>query len=136
MVYLGKPRERQMHIGAKPQLFSYAREMRKEPTDSENRLWMQLRKFRHEGYVFRRQHPIDIFIVDFYCHKLNLVIEVDGEIHELPEAIDYDEGRSAELEKHYIRVLRFKNEEVMDGIDLVLKKIRHIISELSSSEAR
>jgi very-short-patch-repair endonuclease len=136
MVYLGKPRERQMHIGAKPQLFSYAREMRKEPTESENRLWMQLRKFRKEGYIFRRQHPIDIFIVDFYCHKLNLVIEVDGGIHDIQEAIEYDEGRSAELEKHDIRVLRFKNEEVTNDIELVLKKIRIIISELSSSETK
>jgi very-short-patch-repair endonuclease len=130
MVYLGKPRDRQLHIGAKPQLFEYAREMRKEPTDSENQLWKQLRKFRYEGYIFRRQHPIDIFIVDFYCHKLNLVIEVDGGIHDIPEAIEYDEGRSAELKKHGIRVLRFKNEEVANDIELVIKKIRIFIEEL------
>jgi very-short-patch-repair endonuclease len=81
MVYLGKSKEREMYFGAKPELFKRALEMRKKPTEAEKILWKHIRTFRSEGYIFRRQHPIDIFIADFYCPKLKLVIEVDGEIH-------------------------------------------------------
>ena len=94
MVYLGKTKVKDMFIGAKPDLFVYARNMRKKPTEAENILWEHLRKFRKEGFVFRRQHPVDIFIADFYCHKLKLVIEVDGGIHCNEITREYDEGRS------------------------------------------
>jgi len=70
MVYLGKTKVKDMFIGAKPDLFRYAKNMRKEPTEAEDILWKHLRKLRNEGFIFRRQHPIDIFIADFYCHKL------------------------------------------------------------------
>ena len=81
MVYLGRSREREMYFGAKPDLFRLALSMRNEPTDAEKEMWKHLKKFRSVGFIFRRQHPIDIFIADFYCHKLKLVIEIDGEIH-------------------------------------------------------
>ncbi len=70
MVYLGKSVEKEIHLRAKPELFKFAQEMRKKPTETEKILWNILRKYRFEGYIFRRQHPIDIFISDFYCHKL------------------------------------------------------------------
>ena len=100
MAYLGKSVEKVMHFGAKPELFNFAQEMRKNPTETEQVLWKTLRKFRFEGFVFRRQHPIDIFVADFYCHKLKLVIEVDGEIHFNQLSQEYDFGRTGELEKH------------------------------------
>lgn len=53
---------------------------------------------RERGFVFRRQHPVDFFIADFYCHKIKLVIEVDGEIHSHEENFRYDDSRSGELE--------------------------------------
>ncbi|MDQ1332945.1 MAG: hypothetical protein QG576_980 [Bacteroidota bacterium] len=81
MVYFGKSVVRDMYFGAKPELFRLAQKMRNKPTKAEKILWEKLKQFRKDGYTFRRQHPIDIFIVDFYCHKLKLVIEVDGEIH-------------------------------------------------------
>jgi very-short-patch-repair endonuclease len=132
MVYLGKSKVKDMFVSAKPDLFGSAREMRKKPTESEKILWEHLRKMRSEGFIFRRQHPIDIFIADFYCHKIKLVIEVDGEIHDQIPAQEYDDGRSGELERYGIKVIRFKNEEVKNDIDLVMNKIRSTIKELTS----
>jgi very-short-patch-repair endonuclease len=132
MVYIGKTVEKDMYFGAKPELLKRAREMRKNPTDSEKKLWKELQKFRTKGFIFRRQHPIDIFIADFYCHKLRLIIEADGEIHDNEESQEYDEGRSAELEKYDIKVLRFKNSEVLNNMNKVTTTITTLISEISS----
>ncbi len=106
--------------------------MRKNPSKSEKKLWKELQKFRIKGFIFRRQHPIDIFIADFYCHKLRLIIEADGEIHENKEAREYDEGRSADLERYDIKVLRFTNSEILNNIDKVTSTITALISEISS----
>jgi very-short-patch-repair endonuclease len=81
MVYLGKTVNKAMHAGAKAELFRLAQEMRKKSTLAEKYLWKLLRKLRFEGYTFRRQHPIEFYIADFYCHKLKLIVEVDGEVH-------------------------------------------------------
>jgi very-short-patch-repair endonuclease len=106
--------------------------MRKNPTESEEKLWKELRQFRKKGFIFRRQHPLDIFIADFYCHKLKLVIEVDGEIHDSTDAKEYDDGRSSELVRFGIRVLRFKNLDVLNNIENVLSTLNNYISENSS----
>ena len=132
MTYLGKSVEKAMHAGAKADLFKFARELRKNQTKSEKVLWKVLREFRAFGFIFRRQHPIDIFIADFYCHKLRLIIEVDGEIHSNKEAHEHDDGRSAELEKIGIRVIRFTNEQVLNNQDIVIKRINNYIAELTS----
>jgi len=132
MVYLGKSVGRDMYYGAKPELFRLAKRMRNNPTKAEENLWKQLKKFRKEGFVFRRQHPIDIFITDFYCHKLKMVIEVDGEIHNETQIQEYDDGRSGELEKYEIKVIRFRNEEIINNQELVIKEIQSVIKELAS----
>ena len=121
-----------MYLGAKVELFKRAAEMRKNPTKAVSILWGILRNFRSEGYLFRRQHPLDIFIADFYCHKLKLVVEVDGEVHQTEDSIDYDFGRSSELEKHGIKVVRFKNDEIIRDLDSVVNKINNLISDLAS----
>jgi very-short-patch-repair endonuclease len=69
MVYLGKSIEREMYFGAKPDLFCLAKEMRKNPTESERILRQYLRKFRANGFLFRQQHPIDIFMQTFIVIK-------------------------------------------------------------------
>lgn len=117
-----------MFIGAKPGLFIYAGRMRKKPTEAENILWQHLRKFRKEGFVFRRQHPVDIFIADFYCHKLKLVIEVDGEMHSEELKHEYDEGRSGELERFGIKVIRFTNDEIINDPESVVLQITRQIN--------
>jgi very-short-patch-repair endonuclease len=132
MVYLGKSVERNMHLRAKSELFKFAREMRKNPTETEKLLWNILRKFRSKGYIFRRQHPIDLFIADFYCHKLKLILEVDGPIHEDEEAKEYDDGRSGELEKYGIRIIRFTNDQVLRDQDAIISHINKFISSASS----
>ena len=63
-----------MYYGAKPKILEYAREMRKNPTEAESKLWRELQKLKDKGIIFRRQHPIDIFIADFYSHSIKLVI--------------------------------------------------------------
>jgi very-short-patch-repair endonuclease len=132
MVYLGKSVVKDMHIGAKPELFRYAQEMRKNPTDSEKTLWNVLRKFRNKGYIFRRQHPVDIFIADFYCHKLKLIVEVDGNMHDSDQAMVYDDGRSAELEKYGLNIIRFTNDQVLKETEKVTLQIQNFIVRLTS----
>jgi very-short-patch-repair endonuclease len=132
MVYLGISVERDMYYGAKPELFRLAEAMRKNSTYAEKALWKYLKKFRSESLVFRRQHPIDFYIADFYCHKIKLVIEVDGDIHLNEENFKYDDSRSGELERFGIKVIRFRNEDVLSNINSVIAEINMIISELAS----
>jgi len=73
---------------------------------------------------FRPQHPIDIFIVDFYCHPLKLVIEVDGGIHKSKEQKEYDIGRTAELNYWGIEVVRFSNDEIEKDMANVIESIK------------
>ncbi len=101
-----------------------AREMRNDPTLAEERLWQELRK-EQLGVKFRRQHAIEHFIVDFYAAKSALVIEVDGPIHE--RQMEYDALRQAFLESLGLRVLRFKNDDVLENIHGVLEVIAEAI---------
>lgn len=110
-----------MFFGAKRQIFQNACELRKNMTLAEETLWQRLRNSQL-GVRFKAQHPLDMFIADFYCHKYKLVIEVDGEIHLAQR--EYDEGRTAELERLGLRIIRFTNKQVMDDIDRVVGEIR------------
>lgn len=132
MVYLGKSGVKDMYVGAKPELFRLASDMRKNLTEPERVLWKHLRKFRSEGFVFRRQHPIDFFIADFYCHKIKLVIEADGGYHSNDENRKYDDNRSGELERFGIEIIRFRNEEIIENTERVMSLIQLKIDELSS----
>lgn len=133
MAYLGKSKVKDMFIGAKPELFRLASNMRKKQSEAERILWKHLRSLRSEGFVFRRQHPIDFYIADFYCHRLKLVIEADGEYHLNDQIVEYDDNRSGELERYGIEVIRFRNEEIINDIEGVISKIRLRISELTHS---
>jgi very-short-patch-repair endonuclease len=113
-----------MFYGAKRTIFQNACELRKSMTHAEKLLWERLNK-NQLGVRFKAQHPIDIFIVDFYCHKHRLVVEVDGEIHLLQK--EYDEGRTAELERFDLKLIRFTNDEVENDIDRVVEKIKHFL---------
>ena len=111
-----------LHYGANAETFRKAQSLRKNQTGAEIQLWDILKKGLN-GYKFRRQHPIDIFIVDFYCHKIKLVIEVDGEIHNRLDIIEYDSGRTNELEEFGLNVIRFSNQEVFNNMEDVILKI-------------
>ncbi|MBI3956543.1 MAG: endonuclease domain-containing protein [Candidatus Kerfeldbacteria bacterium] len=104
------------------------RALRRHRSRAEIILWRHLRNRLFHGFRFRRQYGIGHFIVDFYCPKLELVIEVDGDFHFGPESEAYDTRRTLWLQSHGIRVIRFTNQDVMDDIEEVLKKIRASIS--------
>jgi very-short-patch-repair endonuclease len=112
-----------MYFGAKPSIFKLAKELRKIETKAEKLLWSRLNKNQVLGLQFRRQHPINRFIADFYCPKIKLIIEVDGSIHEIPEYQDHDIGRSEILNDFGITVIRFTNEQIIENIDSTLKQI-------------
>ena len=125
--------EKNMFFGAKAELFSLALQMRKNPTEAERVMWKLLRRFRQSGFPFRRQHPIEFYIADFYCHNLRLVIEIDGEIHAEKEIQTHDEGRTGELDRFEIKVLRFTNNQVLKDRDQVVEKINATIKELTTT---
>ncbi len=107
-----------------------SREMRHPLTPTENKLWEKLRRRQLAGAKFRRQHPIDRYIVDFYCAAAQLVIEIDGSAHDEP---NYDAERQEVLETLGLRVLRFRNADVLDHIDDVLSAIKAAITRDSAS---
>jgi very-short-patch-repair endonuclease len=119
-----------LFYGASQLITKRAIELRKNMTPVEKELWKHLKNKQILGLRFRRQHPIDIFIADFYCHKIKLVIELDGQIHSTPKNIEYDENRTAELERLGIKVIRFKNEEVLENIEEVVSQIKKKCEEL------
>jgi len=113
-----------MYYGAKPHIFEKAKFLRKNMTDSELKLWEVLKGKRILGLRFRSQHPIDIFIADFYCHPVKLVVEVDGGIHKSSDQKEYDIGRTVELNDWGIEVIRFTNEEIENDIEYVINEIK------------
>ena len=126
----GKGRIEQSDFGwstADPTLYEllkiFAEKNRENPTKAELILWEQLKTKNLEGYKFRRQHIIGSYIADFVCLSKNLVIEIDGLIHQLPENKESDEIRTAWLQGKGYKVIRFKNEEVINEIDKVLDNI-------------
>jgi very-short-patch-repair endonuclease len=128
--------ERKMFFGAKAHIFQFAKKLRDNMTDAETKLWGELKKNQILGFRFRSQHPIDIFIVDFYCHPLKLVIEVDGGIHLSKEHSEYDCSRTEELEKFGIKVIRFTNEQVFNHIEEVRNEIeKEVISRMGELQS-
>ena len=90
----------------------FARRLRRDATPAEEKAWDLLRNRRMLGLKFRRQHPICGFVADFFCHRLRLVLEIDGSYHHQPHQVTYDQRRTAILEAHGFRVLRIANEDV------------------------
>ncbi len=117
-----------MWRGAPTSGFLKAKELRDKMTLSEIQLWAELKENKLLGYKFRRQHPIGIYIVDFYAHKLNLVIELDGKYHENIKQQKLDDERTAFLEFNGIKVIRFNNEEISENMETVIQKIKNEIS--------
>ena len=98
-----------------------ARKLRRKQTDAERKLWFLLRDRRLGGWKFRRQFPIDRFVVDFFCVDAHLIIELDGGQHAL--RVDADANRTRILEAMGYLVLRFWNNDVMQNIDGVVEEI-------------
>ena len=122
-----------MYYGANQNIQKNAKYLRKNETKAEKLLWEKLCKKQLLGYKFRKQHPIDIFIADFYCHKAKLAIELDGSIHNLPEIKEKDDSKTFEIEKLGIILLRFTNQEIYTNIENVLQKIKNQLNTNNSS---
>jgi len=122
-----------MWKGAPANYFALGKQLRAKITLAESLIWNQLKNNQFKGYKFRRQHPIHQFIVDFYCHELKLIIEIDGKYHESEVQQKDDLKRSELLEFQGLSEIRFKNEEVLEDINEVLKKLEEKINSLPQS---
>ncbi len=115
---------------------SFARQLRQNQTDVEQLLWKYLRNRRFDGVKFRRQHPIDPYIVDFICLEKKLIIELDGGNHNTEEGKKNDKERSLYLQKNNYKLLRFWNNELITDLDEVLLIIHHALTLPLSREER
>ena len=113
-----------------PKLKQYARDLRKHGTFSEVLLWKKLQGKQLQGYKFRRQKPIDNYIIDFYCHELKLAIEIDGVTHGYKE--EYE--RQKILESFGIRFLRFTETQIRSNLWAALKVVEEWIKNNNKEE--
>ncbi len=121
-----------LHLESKGEIFSNAKELRRKMTEAEEMLWSALRNKRLNGFKFRRQHPINKFVADFYCHEARLIVEVDGEVHDEKDQKEHDELRTYVLKEFDITVIRFSNQEVLKSLDMVLNLINLKVQQLIS----
>ena len=122
-----------LHAGANSQIFKNAKQLRLNQTKAEDTLWRHLRARRFENLKFRRQHPIQSYIADFYCHEKRLIIELDGEYHNQSDQKEMDKSRTFALERLGINVIRFTNARVMNEIDDCLNELRDYIKNNTSA---
>ena len=122
-----------LHAGANSQIFKNAKQLRLNQTKAEDTLWQYLRARRHENLKFRRKHPIQSYIADFYCHEKRLIIELDGEYHNQSDQKEMDKSRTFALERLGINVIRFTNARVMNEIDDCLNELRDYIKNNTSA---
>ncbi|HOW81627.1 MAG TPA: endonuclease domain-containing protein [Spirochaetota bacterium] len=111
----------------------FAQQLRKQSTPEEIKVWKLLRNRKYKGLKFRRQHVIDGFIVDFYCHELRLAIEIDGKVHLKQK--EYDEFRQYLIEQNNIKFIRITNEEIINNVNILLHQIeKYLTPPLPSSQ--
>jgi len=111
------------------------RELRSNMTFCEKLVWKHLRK-RQLGYRFLRQYSVDQFVIDFYCPELKLAIELDGDVHEIPEQKDYDIARQKYLETFGITFVRITNEEYLSNPNMAFLKIENAIKALATDNKK
>ena len=120
-----------MHFGAVKPIFENAEFLRKNMTNEEKLLWGYIMNSQL-GYKFRRQHPIWMYIADFYCHELKLVIEIDGSIHNREDVKANDTIRENDLIDFGIKVIRFTNDEIKCTVDKVISDIKITIESIKN----
>jgi very-short-patch-repair endonuclease len=119
-----------LDIHNKTELKSLRKGLRKNLTPAEAKLWKFLQNSQLEGRKFRRQHSIGRYIIDFYCPKEKLAIELDGNGHSNPINQQYDLLRSGYLNTLNIKVIRFENKDIFEKVETVLEIIKSNFSEL------
>jgi len=118
-----RPAFRRKNVDWSDRKFGYAKKNRRNMTPAEKAMWEIVRK-RRLGVVFNRQCPIAHYIVDFICRSHRIVLEVDGGIHETEWARAYDARRDEIIRSNGLRILRFKNREVLDSPEVVSADIK------------
>ena len=118
-----------MFYESSPIIFANAKKLRNEPTSSEIIFWSLLKE-HFSDFRFKRQHPISQYIADFFCHKLRLVIEIDGSIHGTEEVQNNDKVREEFLQTLNLKIIRFTNNEVCRSREWVVKKLKELIDSL------
>jgi len=113
-----------MSIYNKSKFLDKRRVLRAGQTTTEELLWYRLRRNQLDGYHFFRQYGVGPYILDFYCAKLRLAIELDGGHHDETDVIEYDKERELYLSGNDITTIRFKNQEVLNNIEKVIMRIR------------
>jgi very-short-patch-repair endonuclease len=116
--------------GTTPEIEASAKRLRYNLTPAEQLLWQALKGKQLNGLKFRCQHPMGSFIVDFFCAKYKLIIELDGAAHD--QKIEYDDARTQQLNEFGYRVIRFRNQEVFANLDAVLEHILEAVSVIPS----
>jgi len=119
-----------MFYESSPIIFANAKKLRSKPTSSELIFWGLLKQ-HFSSFRFKRQHPISQYIADFYCHKLKLVIEIDGGIHDTEEVKNSDKLREEFLQTLNLKIIRFTNDEVSKSGDKIVKKLHELIDSLT-----
>ncbi len=120
---------KKLYIPYNLKLIEIARENRKKPTQAEKKIWLKVLKSKQfENYKFLRQKPLDNFIADFYCAKLMLVIEIDGDSHAAQE--EYDILRSEKLDAYGIKVIRYTNDDIIFNIEGVFRDLKERIKKI------
>ena len=112
-----------MNIYNKIEFKEKRRELRKNSTVTERILWDKLRDNQLFDIKFKKQFGVGIYIIDFYCPKAKLAIEIDGSVHESKDAKEYDKIRDEYISSLGINTIRFKNDEILNNLDVVLNKI-------------
>ncbi len=116
----------------KSDLIRKARELRNNMTLAEILLWSRIRMRQINGYKFRRQQKIFGYIVDFYCHELKIIVEVDGEVHLLPEQVKKDKSRDKILKINGYNIFRLSNYDIETDLTASVNKLKSFISTISS----
>jgi very-short-patch-repair endonuclease len=106
------------------------RQLRKNQTFCEKIVWLYLRDRKTLGYKFRRQYSVDQFVIDFYCPKLKLAVEIDGNVHDQPDQKEYDIKRQEYLESFGIVFIRITNEELLGNPNMAFDRIEEVIKNL------
>ena len=104
--------------------------LRKTMPKGEILVWQRLKNSKL-GYKFRRQHGIDNYVVDFYCPKLKLAIEIDGKTHDFLDSISYDKERQKELENLGVKIRRFYSEDIFEDLNYVVEQIKCLCEKLN-----
>lgn len=136
-----KPALKSLSLGPSPHhvaregTLQLSRDLRRGQTPAEETLWKLLRTKKADGLKFRRQHPLGKFIADFYCPELRLVIELDGGVHK--KTLEQDRSRDEAITRHNVRVVRFKNHEILNQPETAIEeKIRRLSLDRSREVAK